>query len=87
MNVSLTRELEDLVEAKVSSGRYKSASEVVRDALRLLAERDELHAARVTEMRALISEGIAQADAGQLADGEESMARARARIDAKNKGR
>lgn len=40
MNVSLTPELEQLVQEKVASGLYQTASEVVRDALRLLKERD-----------------------------------------------
>jgi antitoxin ParD1/3/4 len=39
-NVSLTPELETLVDSKVASGRYRSASEVVRAALRLLDERE-----------------------------------------------
>ena len=41
MNVSLTPELEEFVSAKVSSGRYNSASEVVREALRLLEDHDQ----------------------------------------------
>lgn len=40
MNVSLTPELENFVTAKVQGGRYRSASEVVREALRLLEKRD-----------------------------------------------
>ena len=40
MNVSLTPELEDLVNEKVRSGLYQTASEVVREALRLLRQRD-----------------------------------------------
>ena len=40
MNVSLTPELEQLVNEKVQSGLYQTASEVVREALRLLKERD-----------------------------------------------
>ena len=39
MNVNLTPELEKLVQRKVKTGRYKSATEVVREALRLLDER------------------------------------------------
>jgi antitoxin ParD1/3/4 len=39
-NVSLTPELEALVDQKVASGRYRSASEVVRAALRLLDDRE-----------------------------------------------
>ena len=40
MNVSLTPELEQLVNEKVQSGLYQTASEVVREALRLLKDRD-----------------------------------------------
>lgn len=41
MNVSLTPELERLVNDKIKTGMYQTASEVVRDALRLLQQRDE----------------------------------------------
>lgn len=41
MNVSLTPELEQLVNDKVATGLYQTASEVVREALRLLKERDQ----------------------------------------------
>jgi len=41
MNVSLTPELEELVNEKVRSGLYHTASEVVREALRLLKLRDD----------------------------------------------
>jgi putative addiction module CopG family antidote len=41
MNVSLTPELEELVNEKVRSGFYQTASEVVREALRLLKQRDD----------------------------------------------
>jgi antitoxin ParD1/3/4 len=50
VNVSLTPELERLVQKKVATGRYGSASEVVREALRLLEERE---VARAVELRAL----------------------------------
>ena len=40
MNVSLTPQLENFVQEKVRSGRYRSASEVVREALRLFEERE-----------------------------------------------
>ncbi len=51
MNIHLTPELEQFVHAKVQSGRYDSASEVVREALRLMAERDELRAIQIQEFR------------------------------------
>ena len=47
MNVSLTTELENFVSTKVESGRYNSASEVVREALRLLEEHDLARAAQL----------------------------------------
>lgn len=70
MNVSLTPELEQLVQAKVKSGRYLSASEVVREGLRLLEERDHLYQARLAELQAQINVGIAEADRGDLLDGD-----------------
>lgn len=70
MNVHLTDELERLVQSKVQSGRYNSASEVVREALRLLEERDELRAIRKDELRKRIAEGVEAVKAGRVHDGE-----------------
>ncbi len=67
MNVSLTPELEKLVYSKVESGLYLSASEVVREALRLLEERDKIQAMRMEELRREIRVGIEQADRGEVA--------------------
>ncbi|MBI3820252.1 MAG: type II toxin-antitoxin system ParD family antitoxin [Planctomycetes bacterium] len=80
MNISLTKELEKLVQQKVVTGRYSSASEVVREALRLLEAHDQLHQARLTDIKKKIAVGLASARAGRLVDGEESFARARARL-------
>ena len=66
MNVSLTHELELLVKTKVHSGLYNSASEVVREALRLLRERDELRELRLSELRKEIKIGTDQADNRQF---------------------
>lgn len=71
MNVSLTPELEELVHARVRSGRYTSASEVVREALRLLADRDELRDIRLQEIRAQVAEGLRAAEAGDVHPGDE----------------
>lgn len=65
MNVSLTPELEKLVHQKVESGLYLSASEVVREALRLLEERDRLQALKFDEVRKEIQVGIDQANRGE----------------------
>ena len=67
MNVSLTPELEMLIQEKVSSGNYNSASEVVREALRLLKEQDELKELRREELRREIQKGVADMRAGNYA--------------------
>ena len=51
LNVNLTPELEGLIRQKVSSGRYNSASEVVREALRLMEAEDQLRAAKLQQLR------------------------------------
>jgi antitoxin ParD1/3/4 len=74
MNVSLTPELENFVQTEVKSGRYLSASEVIREALRLLEERDRLYRARLADLQPEITMGIEEADRGELFDGEAVMA-------------
>lgn len=59
MNVNLTPQLEELVRAKVASGMYTSASEVVREALRLMDEQDRLRAAKLEQLRDDVREGLA----------------------------
>lgn len=60
MNVSLTKELENFIGELVASGMYFSASEVVRDGLRLLKEQEALKKMRVKELRAEIIRGFEQ---------------------------
>ena len=71
MNVSLTPELEQYVHSKVKSGRYLSASEVVREALRLLEERDRLREIRLATLQKEIEIGIEQSNRGKGFDGDE----------------
>lgn len=66
MNVSLTPRLEKLVNGKVASGLYHSASEVVREGLRLLTQQDEIRAQRLTELRREIALGLEDAKRGEL---------------------
>ena len=61
MNVSLTPELEKMVHDKVEAGLYSSASEVVRDALRLQSTRD----ARLADLKAALAPALAQAARGE----------------------
>jgi antitoxin ParD1/3/4 len=58
MNVNLTPELEELVRRKVASGMYNSASEVVREALRLMEEHDQMRAVRLEQLRSDIRKGL-----------------------------
>ena len=58
MNVNLTPQLEELVRSKVASGLYTSASEVVREALRLMDEQDRLRAAKLEQLRDDIHQGL-----------------------------
>jgi antitoxin ParD1/3/4 len=64
MNVSLTSELEQYVQEKVSSGLYYSASEVIREGLRLLKEKDQFQQVRLQELRQEIQAGL---DSGEPA--------------------
>jgi antitoxin ParD1/3/4 len=65
MNVSLTPELEKFVGAKVTSGRYNSASEVVREALRLLEEHDSTRVAQLAEFNKELGRRLAALDRGE----------------------
>src|ERR1700687_1108262 len=74
MNISLTKELEQLVQKKVKGGPYLSASEVIRAALRLLQERDSLRQAQMAKLRKEVALGLAQLDKGEGIPGEEVFA-------------
>lgn len=62
MNVSLTPKLEELIQNKVESGYYNNASEVVREALRLLETRDR----RLTWLRAQMADSLEQVQRGEV---------------------
>ena len=66
MDVSLTDELEEFVKAKVSSGRYASASEVVREARQLMEQREKTVEARLDYLREAYFEGKASGDSGEM---------------------
>ena len=83
MNVSLTPELERFVQTKVAKGRYNSASEVVREALRLLEEQDRLRATQLAEFNKELGRRLASLDRGENVD----PAVARARLQRKSQER
>ena len=80
MNVSVGREFEEYVRAKVESGDYASASEVVRDGLRLMREKEQLFEARLQSIRGEIQKGIDQLERGESRDGETVMAELKAKL-------
>ena len=73
MHVSLTPTLEKMIQEKVDSGLYNSASEVIREALRLLYEREQYQQRRIAELRREIQIGIDAVDRGEVVDGKTFM--------------
>lgn len=71
LNVSLTPELEQFVQERVASGRYQTASEVVREGLRLLELQERDREAAHEALKAKLKRGAAQAERGEVVDGEE----------------
>jgi len=66
MHVSLTPELEARVKAKVESGLYNNASEVVREALRFMETHDELvYEMKLARLREQLREGVNQLEHGE----------------------
>jgi antitoxin ParD1/3/4 len=76
-NVALTPHFDRLLQKKVASGRYQSVSEVVREGLRLLEQRDEERARGASGIREAIEVGWQQAENGDLVDGPEVFAEIR----------
>lgn len=68
MNVSLTPELEALIHTKVASGLYNNASEVIREALRLLLETDETKALKKQLLQRELAIGLNALDQGEYAN-------------------
>ena len=66
MNVSLPEELANFVKDKVSTGRYGSSSEVVREALRLMEKTEQQEAEKLAALRQAWEEGIDSGDAGEI---------------------
>jgi antitoxin ParD1/3/4 len=85
MNISLTPQLEKLVTEKLKTGLYSSASEVIREGLRLLAEADKLKADRLADLRSEIEAGYYQARRGELLDGPKAIAKIRSRSPGRRK--
>ncbi len=83
MNVSLTPELEQFVQTKVESGRYNSASEVVREALRLLEDHEQARTAQLAQFNQELGQRLASLDSGARVN----PATARSRLQRKSQER
>jgi antitoxin ParD1/3/4 len=85
MNVSLTPQLEDYVKQKVAAGMYNSVSEVMREALRLLEERDAIKEMKLAALRRDLQEGIDELDQGKGTPLDMDDIKAKARVLKENK--
>lgn len=79
MNVNLGPVFDQFVADLLKSGHYQTQSEILREGLRLLKEKEELKQLRLAELRKEIAIGIAEADRGLFVDGPEAFAAIRKR--------
>lgn len=79
-HISVTPEHEQFIEERVKSGKYQSASEVVREGLRLLQAHEQIRQAANEEFKQMLLDGYAQAQAGQMVDGPDAIRCIRQRL-------
>ena len=79
MNVNLGPTFDEFIADMLKTGHYQSQSEVVREGLRMLKEREELKQIHLAELRKQIAVGIASAERGDVVDGEVAFDRIRAK--------
>jgi antitoxin ParD1/3/4 len=84
MEIKLTPENEKLIERKLGTGQYRSANDVVREALHLLEAYDEAYQKKLTALRNEIERGI---DSGPGIPADEAFQELWARIAARKKKR
>lgn len=70
-NVVLTKRQEELIENLVESGRYQNASEVLRDGLRLVEQREAEEATKLETLREAAHTGVAALDRGEFKEFED----------------
>jgi antitoxin ParD1/3/4 len=87
INVSLTPELEQFVQAKVESGRYNSASEVIREAPRLLGDHEQARAAQLAAFNQELGRRMASLDGGESVDPAKVRSRLQKKSEERRNGR
>jgi antitoxin ParD1/3/4 len=80
MNVSLTPELEKFVQDKVKSGLYTTASEVIRESLRLMHTHDDVRKQQVSQLNQAIEIGLQQLSQGKKTPADKSYAQFKDKI-------
>ena len=78
-NISLTPELNQFIDARVDSGLYESASEVVREGLRLLRHREGLQQQQLARVRAKVEQGWQESERGEVVTADDAKAHFRTR--------
>ncbi|MBD2776021.1 ribbon-helix-helix domain-containing protein [Iningainema tapete] len=71
MSITLKPEQENFIQAKLQTGKYQTADEVILEAFQLLEERDRQYEQWVQETRIKVEEAIAASDRGERLNGEE----------------
>lgn len=79
MSLSLTPEQSSFVNSCVETGRYQSASEVVRAGLRLLADQEATRLAELEAIRGLVKQGADSIDRGELIDADQFLSELKAK--------
>ena len=87
VNISLTPELDAFLQSRVKSGLYQTTSEVVREALRLLERQGREREEAFRHLKAKLRRGAAQAERGELIDGDEVFDELRKLIDERRRAK
>jgi len=87
MNVNLGPVFDEFVAEMLGTGLYQSQSEILREGLRLLKEREELKRLKLAEFRYEINRGVEQADRGEFVDGPRSFAKIREKSAQRNRNK
>jgi len=87
VNISLTPELDAFLQARVNSGRYQTTSEVVREALRLLERHEQERDYAFLQLKAKLEQGAAEAERGELLDGDKVFGELREMIEERRRSR
>jgi antitoxin ParD1/3/4 len=87
MTITLTPELERMIKERVQSGMYASESDVLREALRVLEEQEELERLKFEALKRDIEEGIESLENGEGIPAEQVFAELRERNEALRKNK